>query len=53
MESTIQRRNRNSKERIGRIRGKMKGEGYIGKKVDYERKKRRNLENEKENEKWT
>jgi hypothetical protein len=35
MESTeIQRRNRNSKERIGRIRGKMEGEGYIGKKED-------------------
>jgi hypothetical protein len=31
----------------------MEGESYIGKKEDYERKKRRNLENEKENEKWT
>ncbi len=49
MESTeIQRRNWNSKERIGRIRGKMEGEGYKGKKEDYEIKKRRNLENEKE-----
>jgi hypothetical protein len=28
-------------------------EDDIGKKEDYERKKRRNLENEKENEKWT